>query len=75
MILREYSTRSPRDKLNSFHFFRTDSFPLVSTEGILIQWYPYGCSIKLLDKNSIELEYSFFGSDSILKIYKRMTNK
>ena len=60
MILREYSTHSPKDKLNSFHFFRTDSFPFVSTEGMLIQWPPYGCSIKQIDKKSIELEYSFF---------------
>ncbi len=75
MILREYSTRLPMDQLNSFNFFLTDSFPFVSTEGMLIQWPPYGCSIKQIDKNSIELKYSFFGSDTILKKYNRMTFK
>lgn len=75
LILREYSTLSPKDQFNSFHFFLTDSFPFVSTEGILIQWPPDGCSIRQLDENSIELGYSFFGSDTILTEYKRMTFK
>lgn len=75
MILREYPTLSPKDQLNSFHFFRTDSFPFVSTEGVLIQWPPNGCYISQLNGNSIELEYSFFGSDSILKKYNRMIIK